>query len=160
MVISADFFWGGGGEKRLQICPQILLQIHFACCLYLFLALNLWNTAMMFQISSQKKNLIIININSYHTEDLTRKASTQRRKPDCAIEPNKNISYFIKRIYLWLKGDYTRTRASYSKHLPALIHSMFLVNILGLCLIFGLSTKKLGFTIVLYEKNFEMLNII
>ena len=39
------------------------------------------------------------------------------------------------------KGNYLRTRAN----------SIFLVNILGLCLIFGLSTKKLGFTIVLYE---------
>ena len=58
-----------------------------------------------------------------------------------------------------LKEDYSRTRASDSKHLPALTHSNFLVNILCLCLIFTLSTKKLGFTIVLYEKNFEMLSI-
>ena len=53
-------------------------------------------------------------------------------------------------------GNYPRTRASDSKHLTALIHSIFLVNMLGLCLIFGLSTKKLGFAMILYEKNFEM----
>ena len=60
------------------------------------------------------------------------------------------------------KEDYprTRSRASDSKHLPALTHSIFLVNILGLCLIFALLTKKLGFTMVLYEKNFEMLSIV
>ncbi len=57
-----------------------------------------------------------------------------------------------------LKGNYPRTRASDSKQLPAFIHSTFLVNILGLSLIFGLSPKKLGFTMVLYEKNFEMLS--
>ena len=31
------------------------------------------------------------------------------------------------------KGDYARTRASDSKHLPAVILNVFLVNILGLC---------------------------
>ena len=55
-----------------------------------------------------------------------------------------------------MKGNYPHTGASDSKHLPALILSIFLVNILGLCLIFALLTKKLGFTMVLYEKNFEM----
>ena len=59
-------------------------------------------------------------------------------------------------MLLKTKGDYLRTRAGDSMHLPALTQSIFLVNILGLCLIFALSTKKLGFTMVLYEKNFEM----
>ena len=45
-------------------------------------------------------------------------------------------------LKLFFKGNYPRTRASNSKHLPALIYSIFLVNTLGLCLIFGLSTKS------------------
>ena len=52
-----------------------------------------------------------------------------------------------------MKEDYPQIKASDSKHLPALTHSIFLVNILGLCLIFAFSTKKLGFTMVLYEKK-------
>ena len=72
---------------------------------------------------------------------------------------NRRFTKILTKILF--KGDYPQTRTIDSKHLPALIHSIFfLVNILGLCLIIGLSTKKLGFTMFLYEKNFEMLSII
>ena len=38
-----------------------------------------------------------------------------------------------ERMTILIKVDYTRTRASDSKHFPALTHIIFLVNILGLC---------------------------
>ena len=59
-------------------------------------------------------------------------------------------SHMKVHLEVFVKGDYPRTRASDFKHLSALIHSIVLVNILGLFLIFALSTKKSGFTIVLY----------
>ena len=64
----------------------------------------------------------------------------------------KNIKGYSSR----LEGNYARTRASDTKHLLALIHSIFLVNILGICLIFGLSTKKLGLTMVLFGSMLEV----
>ena len=45
--------------------------------------------------------------------------------------------------------DGPRTRVSDSKHLTALTHSIFLVNynILSLCLLFALPTKKLAYAV-------------
>ena len=55
------------------------------------------------------------------------------------------------------KEEYARTRASDSKHLPAVILNVFFVNILGLYLISFYQFKKTSFAMVLYEKNFEMI---
>ena len=43
--------------------------------------------------------------------------------------------FMINKLSLLYKGDYARTRASDSKHLPAVILNVILVNILGLCII-------------------------
>jgi hypothetical protein len=49
------------------------------------------------------------------------------------------------RLPFLAKEDYPRTRASASKHLPALTHIIFLVNIIGLCFIFALVRFHHGF---------------
>ena len=54
----------------------------------------------------------------------------------------------------YVKGDYPGTRASDSKHLPAVIlNDFFSMNILGLCVISLYRFKKSSFTMVLCEKT-------
>ena len=55
-----------------------------------------------------------------------------------------------------MKGDYARTRASDFKHLPAVILNVFLVNILGLCLISLHQFKKLVLQCFFMNETFEI----
>ena len=84
--------------------------------------------------------IYLIKINYYECEVIGLSFPSKGRCPP--FKPKGRANCIIIKSYvqiLRIKGDYPRTRASDSKHLPALNH--FLVNILGLCSIFGLSTK-------------------
>ena len=62
--------------------------------------------------------------------------SSKMYKTKIFLEPNINSTFAYILLLLSIyhpKGNYPRTTASDSKHLPALILNVFLVNILGLC---------------------------
>ena len=75
------------------------------------------------------------------------------------VEIISRISGLERRDYSNIEEREVCTNESKLKHLPAVILNVFFGNILGLCLISLYQFKKISFTMVLYEKNLEMLGI-